>query len=63
MQVDHASISQPAVLWGPLGDALVASPPPAEQRLPLLNEVWRHVTLVDDAQTYLGESIPERRAC
>jgi hypothetical protein len=56
LQVNPQSIAQPAMLWGPLGLALVAYPPSAEQRLPLLNEVWKHVSKVEDPGTYVGQS-------
>ncbi len=35
------------------GKSFVTSPPPAEQRRPLLNEIWKQVTLVTDAPLYL----------
>lgn len=37
-----------------LGEALIDSPPPQDQRLQLLNDTWSHVTKVDNLELYLS---------
>ncbi|KAJ1485032.1 hypothetical protein T484DRAFT_1893213 [Baffinella frigidus] len=49
--------SENLALYGLLGRALVESPPAEEQRLPLLNEIWKHVAGVRDVGTYMDLAV------
>ena len=41
-----------SVLYGALGRGLISHPPPKDQRLPLLNDVWNHVRHIHDLTQY-----------
>eukprot|EP00286_Rhodomonas_abbreviata_P021834 CAMPEP_0181304422 /NCGR_PEP_ID=MMETSP1101-20121128/9142_1 /TAXON_ID=46948 /ORGANISM="Rhodomonas abbreviata, Strain Caron Lab Isolate" /LENGTH=914 /DNA_ID=CAMNT_0023410179 /DNA_START=32 /DNA_END=2773 /DNA_ORIENTATION=- len=53
-EVAEGGLDKHVHLYGILGRALVVSPPPAETRLPLLNEIWKHVAACSDVKAYLG---------
>lgn len=52
-EADENSKIKKSALYLTLGLALIESPPPKAQRLPILNDVWKVVTKIEDPEEYI----------
>eukprot|EP01006_Ploeotia_vitrea_P063076 TRINITY_DN84900_c0_g1_i1.p1 TRINITY_DN84900_c0_g1~~TRINITY_DN84900_c0_g1_i1.p1 ORF type:complete len:1024 (-),score=600.29 TRINITY_DN84900_c0_g1_i1:79-3114(-) len=52
-EADECSTVPKSKLWLTLGKCLIAASPPQNQRLPILNDVWKVVTKIQEPKEYL----------